>query len=113
MTARQFFVLTTVAPIALLFALGTPHLSAAEKDAPKKKAAAKKVAKEKKTARKVAKEKKTKAERKKARGRLPNFYRNVVDAKQKEKIYALQAAHKDKVAGLQAKIKELLKEMRK
>jgi len=56
----------------------------------------------------VKAEKKEAKERAKPRGRLPDFYSKVVTEEQKEKIYAVQAAHADKIAALSAQMKEEL-----
>ncbi len=53
-------------------------------------------------------QKKTKKTRRKARGRLPNYYGRVgVSEDQKEKIYAIQATHAEKIAELEKQLKEL------
>src|SRR5689334_2735948 len=53
-------------------------------------------------------EKKEAKERAKPRGRLPDLYSKVVTEEQKEKIYAIQDAHADKIAALSAQMKEEL-----
>jgi Spy/CpxP family protein refolding chaperone len=47
---------------------------------------------------------------KKSRGRLPNFYRQVVDPQQRETIYKIQAEYAPKIAELQAQLEKLIKE---
>jgi hypothetical protein len=41
----------------------------------------------------------------KAKGRLPPYYTQVVDAKQREQIYAIQAKYKEQIEKLQAELK--------
>jgi hypothetical protein len=44
----------------------------------------------------------------KVKGRLPAYYKEVVDAQQRDKIYALQADYAAKIAPLQEQIKKLV-----
>ena len=46
--------------------------------------------------------------RAKPRGRLPNYYAKMVDKKQREQIYAIQAQHADAIAKLQAELAKLI-----
>jgi hypothetical protein len=41
----------------------------------------------------------------KAKGRLPPYYAQVVDAKQREQIYAIQAKYKEQIDKLEAELK--------
>jgi hypothetical protein len=41
----------------------------------------------------------------KAKGRLPPYYTQIVDAKQREQIYAIQAKHKETIDKLEAELK--------
>lgn len=43
----------------------------------------------------------------KVKGRLPAYYKDIVDAKQKEKIYTLQADFNGKIDALEEQIKKL------
>jgi hypothetical protein len=43
----------------------------------------------------------------KAKGRLPAYYKDIVDAKQKDQIYAIQADYNTKIDALEAQIKKL------
>ena len=43
----------------------------------------------------------------KVKGRLPAYYKDIVDAKQKEKIYTLQADYNGKIDALEEQIKKL------
>ncbi len=47
---------------------------------------------------------------KKSRGRLPSYYRMVVDEKQRETIYKVQAEYKAKINALKAELAALIKE---
>ena len=47
---------------------------------------------------------------KKFRGRLPNYYRQVVDEKQREAIYRIQEDHASKIAALKAQLEALTKQ---
>jgi len=47
---------------------------------------------------------------KKFRGRLPNFYRLVVDQKQRQTIYKIQAEYAPKIADLKAQLDALTKQ---
>lgn len=47
---------------------------------------------------------------KKARGRLPNYYRLVVDQKQREAIYTIQQEYAEKIATLKAQLNAMTKE---
>lgn len=51
-----------------------------------------------------------KKERKKPRGRLPNYYSKVVTAEQRDTIYKLQGEFNGKIADLQTQIAELTKQ---
>ena len=51
-----------------------------------------------------------KKERKKPRGRLPNYYSKVVNAEQRETIYKLQADYNGKIADLKKEIADLTSE---
>jgi hypothetical protein len=55
-------------------------------------------------------EKKVNADETKSKGRLPAYYKDVVDAKQKEDIYKLQADYFGKISLLQEQIKKLVAE---
>jgi len=46
----------------------------------------------------------------KFRGRLPNYYSQVVDQQQREKIYAIQREYKPKIDALKAQLAALTKE---
>jgi hypothetical protein len=46
----------------------------------------------------------------KPRGRLPNFYRDVVDQKQRETIYKIQEEYGPKIADLRAQLEALTKQ---
>ncbi len=46
-------------------------------------------------------------EKPKSRGRLPMFYSRVVDAEQREKIYAIQAKYEKEISALQAELRDL------
>jgi len=50
------------------------------------------------------------AAQKKFRGRLPNYYRHVVDQKQREAIYAIQEEYAAKIAALQAQLDAMVEE---
>ncbi len=81
--------------------------------APWSAAAADDAAKKKKTA--TAKSEKADGsarQRAKPRGRLPNFYAQVVDDTQREKIYQIQQGYKAETAKLEAKIRDLRKQMK-
>jgi hypothetical protein len=52
--------------------------------------------------------KKEVAEETKAKGRLPAYYKDVVDMNQKEEIYKLQEDYANKIAPLQEQIKKLI-----
>jgi len=81
---------TTLAS-ALIVLGGFAHPTAAqEQDAPAKTVAAKKA--------------------KKPRGRLPNYYKDVVSQQQREQIYAIQAEYRDKIAALKAQLAAMTKE---
>jgi len=43
----------------------------------------------------------------KGKGRLPAYYKDIVDAKQKDKIYELQASFNSKIDALEEQIKKL------
>src|SRR4051794_18180560 len=43
----------------------------------------------------------------KVKGRLPAYYKDIVDAKQKDQIYAIQADYNTKIDALEAQIKKL------
>lgn len=62
----------------------------------------------------VAQEKKRadKAKRAQARGRLPNYYGEVVDETQREKIYAIQQGYKEQFTQLDEQMRELRKQMK-
>jgi len=47
---------------------------------------------------------------KKFRGRLPNYYRHVVDRKQREAIYKIQEEFASKIAALKAQLEALTKQ---
>jgi len=47
---------------------------------------------------------------KKPRGRLPSYYRQVVDEKQRETIYKIQAEYAPKIAALKAELNALIKQ---
>ena len=47
----------------------------------------------------------------KPRGRLPAYYGEVVDAAQREKIYAIQQSYAERIAALQAQLKDLNEKM--
>ena len=47
---------------------------------------------------------------KKFQGRLPNFYRQVVDQKQRQTIYKIQAEYAPRIADLKAQLDALTKE---
>ncbi len=49
-------------------------------------------------------------ERAEPRGRLPNFYRHVVDDQQREEIYAIQAEYKPRIDALKAQLEALVQE---
>jgi hypothetical protein len=49
-------------------------------------------------------------EAKKPRGRLPSFYKEVVDQKQREAIYKIQEGYGPKIADLRAQLEALTKE---
>ena len=48
-----------------------------------------------------------KTERAKPRGRLPNYYRTVVDKQQRDKIYAIQAQYSGQIEDLLKQIEQL------
>jgi len=48
--------------------------------------------------------------RKKPRGRLPNYYRHVVDEKQRVAIYKIQEEYAAKIADLKAQLAAVMKE---
>jgi len=48
-----------------------------------------------------------KKERAKPRGRLPNYFTDVVDSKQREKIYSIQSLYREKIMALVEQMKEL------
>ena len=48
-----------------------------------------------------------KKERAKPQGRLPNYFSDVVDAKQREQIYAVQASYRERITALAAQMKQL------
>ena len=52
------------------------------------------------------------AERAPQRGKLPNFYAQVVDDAQREKIYDIQRSYKDQLQQIQSKIRELRKQVK-
>jgi len=43
----------------------------------------------------------------KTKGRLPPYYKDIVDAKQKDKIYSIQAEYSGKIDALEEQIKKL------
>jgi len=47
---------------------------------------------------------------KKFRGRLPNYYKDVVSQQQREQIYAIQAEYREKIAALKAQLAAMTKE---
>jgi hypothetical protein len=49
-------------------------------------------------------------EAKKPRGRLPSFFKEVVNQKQRETIYKIQAEYEPKIANLKAQLEELTKQ---
>ena len=49
-------------------------------------------------------------ERAKPRGRLPNYFSDVVDSKQRGKIYSIQSSYREKILALVAQMKELQEE---
>ena len=59
----------------------------------------------------AAVEKKASAEKpKKFRGRLPNYYRKVVDEKQRQSIYQVQEEYASRIAALRAQLDAIMKE---
>ena len=50
------------------------------------------------------------AKAKKFRGRLPNYYRQVVDEKQRQTIYQIQEEYASKIAALRAQLAAVTKE---
>jgi hypothetical protein len=60
------------------------------------------VGQEAKKADKTAKTEKAEATEKKAKGRLPQYYADIVTGEQREKIYAIQAKHQEKISELNA-----------
>jgi hypothetical protein len=63
---------------------------------------------EKKVEKKVDTKKTT---RKKPRGRLPNYFSQVVDRKQREEIYAIQGKYTEEIAGLTKQLGDLKTKM--
>ena len=59
-----------------------------------------------------AAEAKKSSKRAEPRGRLPRYYRAVVDESQRESIYSIQRGYKDRVKQLETKIGELRKQMK-
>jgi len=50
------------------------------------------------------------AKAKKVRGRLPNYYRHVVDEKQRDTIYKIQEEYATKIAAVRAQLEAITKE---
>jgi hypothetical protein len=60
------------------------------------------VGQEAKKADKTAKTDKAETTEKKAKGRLPQYYADIVTSEQREKIYSIQAKHQEKISELNA-----------
>ena len=100
--------LSTLALLAIMLVLVHDRALSQEKPADQKAPA---TAKPEATAPAAAKPRKTAAKpRKKPRGRLPAYYKDVVDKQQREKIYAIQQEHKPQIDALKAQLAALMKE---
>ncbi len=85
-------VLLWLVPALMTVALAGPRVSAVAQDA------------------EPAAAKKQPAAAKKFRGRLPNYYRQVVDAKQRTAIYKVQKEYAPRIEALKAQLAALMKE---
>ncbi len=90
LVSARIVLCTTLASLAIVLACLDRPTTGQDKEAAAKPAAAKKA--------------------EKFRGRLPNFYRQVVNQKQRQTIYKIQAEYAPKIADLKAQLDALTKE---
>lgn len=85
---KKFFMFASIGLVGFSLLASDGHLRGEEQDPAAKPAIKKKV-------------------RAKQRGRLPAHYRKIVNDTQREKIYAIQAKYRQKIADLQAQVNAL------